>query len=421
MAMDGVLGSTYTVQAGNSLWNIVKERYNLKEGKDNASIWEHIRKIQAANNALSEDKRDSHWKKINDPKLIGKYEVMYIYSGQVITFGDGDLSGKSTEVSSNETQSGGNENLKKPGDNSLVTPPDQSPKGSNKSDEPESGAPKTGQNSGNPVKPKNLDMNTQYGKDCDKFFNSGKYVKQKAFTDENGQKAIEYYTKENQDIKCVNTYNEKGNITGLSIIGKDGFSKNYVYDDAGNPIQIIKKGKDNRVISEYDTQTCEEKFYDENKNVIKLAKYDKKTKNILQEIKYNLEDNTRQVTKFDSRINGEPRISKIISYNKDKSYEIREFNIYTGLPAKDTLHRNDGTRMVTEFFSDIYQPLRITNYNKDKTYQEREYDRKTGKPIKDTWHTKDKIIVKKYDPTNVWKTETYYYDKKGKFLYKTGW
>lgn len=83
MAMQGVLGSTYTIQKGNCLWNIVKARYGYKEGVDNALIWEKIREIQAYNNEQETDnKKDAHWKKITDPH--------WIYPEQVLTFKDGD-------------------------------------------------------------------------------------------------------------------------------------------------------------------------------------------------------------------------------------------------------------------------------------------------------------------------------------------
>lgn len=65
-----VKGQNYTISKGNNLWNIAKARYDLTEGKDNATIWEKAQKIAQDNN-------------IPEPGMI--------IAGKTLIFKDGDL------------------------------------------------------------------------------------------------------------------------------------------------------------------------------------------------------------------------------------------------------------------------------------------------------------------------------------------
>lgn len=85
MSISDIKGSTYTIRHNDCLWNIVKNRYGLEEGKDNAIIWEKIKEIQDNNRFIT------------DPALI--------YPEQVLTFKDETIN--TNAVSSNTKSTDG--------------------------------------------------------------------------------------------------------------------------------------------------------------------------------------------------------------------------------------------------------------------------------------------------------------------------
>lgn len=164
---------TYTIHTGDCLWEIAKKRYGFKEGTDNTLIRQKIRDIQANNNENPDNSKDSHWRKINDPILIGGKQVMFIYPEQVLKFKDGTASSNTSsndklsikiqqEVEQKGNPTSKTDNSPRPENDSHITKVDNSPKpesGSHitkvdNSQQQETGTPVT--NTGNPkhiVKP----------------------------------------------------------------------------------------------------------------------------------------------------------------------------------------------------------------------------------------------------------------------------